>query len=80
MSKDRVEQQIGERLAFDRLGVKVPHKAGKLFEVKLGSSCTQCDFAGLGHVVCPLIACTMHDRKDGHGIVYQEVMSEEEEK
>jgi hypothetical protein len=64
-----LEHKIGEEVEVD----SVARLRGKKFKVVLGNSCTMCDFTGLGHVLCPKIACSGHERTDGHGVVYREV-------
>lgn len=72
---ERVEHKIGQVVSRDDVDPRsrVPRLAGKKFSVRLGTSCTQCCFAGLGHVVCPEIACSQHDRSDMRSVVYGEV-------
>ena len=69
-----IEHKIGqvvEARELDKDG-GVPRLVGKRFKVVVGSSCTQCAMAGLGHVVCPAVACSYYDRSDGHSVVYEE--------
>ena len=49
MKDGKVQHTIGQVIEVD----SVVRLRGKKFKVKHGSSCTMCDFTGLGHVLCP---------------------------
>lgn len=68
----RVQHKIGQVVLADQVDVdsRVARIAGKRFKVTPGNSCTCCALTGLGHVLCPEIRCSSHDRDDGHGVVY----------
>lgn len=71
----RAEHKIGQVVYGDQVDTEkrvLRLHPRKRFKVTHGSSCTQCAFSGLGHVICPEIACSMHDRSDGRSVVYME--------
>jgi hypothetical protein len=67
------EHKLGEIVGADEAfpGVWVERLRGKMLKVALGSSCSGCALAGLGHVLCPKVHCHGQQRSDGHNIVYQ---------
>jgi len=79
---ERMEHGIGRIVYGDQIDkaekvLRLHSPERTRFKVTHGSSCTQCSLAGLGHVICPEIACSMHDRSDGQSVVYQELTDDE---
>ena len=76
--ENKVQHKIGEEVDMDVEVAggplpAVPRLAGKHYSVIVGSSCTMCDFTGLGHVLCPSIACSSSERDDFKSVVYREI-------
>lgn len=68
---------IGQTISGLKIPLMPSRLADKSFKVEVGSDCTSCAFSGLGHVVCPELACQRSQRSDGTNIIYREVESGE---
>lgn len=75
--QERLNHSLGAIVEGDDLneaaGKDAARLVGKQYTVQLGGSCTTCALSGLGHLTCPAVRCSVHDRDDGHSINYIEV-------